>query len=86
MTTTVNPILRLFRSKDPEIPTLYVMGEQDYMFLPPVEMTAKKHDSAELLVIKDCGHVVNVEKPLIFNELVVKWLSQLETKKIPAVC
>ena len=86
LTTTVNPILRLFRSKDPEIPTLYVMGEQDYMFLPPVEMTAKKHDSAELLVIKDCGHVVNVEKPLIFNELVVKWLSQLETKKIPAVC
>ncbi len=78
LTTTVNPILRLFRSKDPGIPTLYVMGKEDYMFLPPVQMTAKKHESADLRIIEDCGHVVNVEKPLIFNDLVIEWISDLK--------
>jgi len=77
LTTTVNPILRLFRSKDPGIPTLYVMGEQDYMFLPPVEMTAQKHTSAELSVIPNCGHVVNVEQPMVFNDLVIGWVKKL---------
>lgn len=74
LTTTVNPILRLFRSKDPGIPTLYVMGDEDYMFLPPVKMTVSKHDSAELAVIPACGHVVNVEKPSIFNDVVIDWI------------
>jgi len=75
LTTTINPILRLFRSKDPGIPTLYVMGDEDYMFLPPVKMTVSKHQSAELAVLPDCGHVVNVEKPTVFNDVVIKWIN-----------
>ena len=74
LTTTVNPILKFFRSNDPGIPTLYVMGDEDYMFLPPVRMTATKHDSAELAVIPSCGHVVNVEKPTLFNNIVIDWI------------
>jgi len=77
LTTSVSPILRLFRSKDPGIPTLYVMGAQDYMFLPPVRMTAERHDSAELLIIEDCGHVVNVEQPQKFNDRVLSWINGL---------
>jgi len=85
LATGVSPILKLFRSKDPGIPTLYVMGEQDYMFLPPVRMTSDRHQSADLQIIPDCGHVVNVEKPLVFNELVIEWLGGAGAKKIPAV-
>ena len=81
LTTTINPILKLFRSKDPGIPTLYVMGDEDYMFLPPVKMTVSKHDSANLAVLPACGHVVNVEKPLIFNEVVIKWINNNLTYK-----
>lgn len=76
LTTTVNPILRLFRSKDPMIPTLYVMGDEDYMFLPPVRMTVAKHTSAELSVIPQCGHVVNIDKPHAFNKLVINWINK----------
>ena len=68
--------MRLFRSKDPGIPTLYVMGDEDYMFLPPVKMTVSKHSSAELAVIPACGHVVNVEKPNLFNDVVIDWISK----------
>jgi len=76
LTTTLNPILRLFRSKDPGIPTLYVMGDEDYMFLPPVKMTVSKHKSAELAVIPACGHVVNIEKPILFNDVVIEWINK----------
>ena len=50
------------------------MGDEDYMFLPPVKMTVSKHESAELAVIPTCGHVVNVEKPDLFNSIVIKWI------------
>jgi len=81
LTATVNPILRLFRSKDPGIPTLYVMGDEDYMFLPPVRMTVDKHDSAKLAIIPDCGHVVNVDKPNDFNTIVVGWINKLASAR-----
>jgi pimeloyl-ACP methyl ester carboxylesterase len=70
----VNPLLSLFRFKDCGIPTLYVMGEQDYMFLPSIKALSEKHVSSFLQVIPDCGHVVNIEKPIIFNEMSIYFL------------
>ncbi len=73
----VNPLLSLFRIKDVNIPTLYVMGQEDYMFLPSISKLVKDHRSAILEVIPDCGHVVNVDKPEIFNETTLKFLKTL---------
>jgi len=84
LTTKVNPILKLFRSKDPGIPTLYVMGDEDYMFLPPVQMTVEKHNSAQLEIIQDCGHVVNVDKPQHFNTVVIGWINKISSPFIKA--
>ena len=67
LTSEVMPLLKIFRRKAIEIPTLYIMGDQDYMFLPSVRKVVKVHPSSDLLVIEDCGHVVNVEKPDKFN-------------------
>jgi len=39
-------------------------------------MTVQKHDSATLQVIEDCGHVVNVDKPKIFNNIVIDWIKK----------
>ena len=44
------------------------MGDQDYMFLPSVRKVTKSHPLSELLVLEECGHVVNVEKPEKFND------------------
>lgn len=74
LASKVNPLLKLYRTIDIGIPTLYVMGQEDHMFLPSVEYVASRHDSAHLLVIPDCGHVVNVEKPSEFNSSVLHWL------------
>lgn len=73
----VNPLLRYFRINDSGIPTLYVMGSEDYMFLPSITKLVKNHKSSQLHVIDDCGHVVNVEHPEEFNKTVVDFLNTL---------
>jgi pimeloyl-ACP methyl ester carboxylesterase len=75
LTAEINPVLRLFRQVELDIPTLYVMGEEDYMFLPSVRQVVANHaKTAELFIIQNCGHVVNVEQPLIFNEKVIGYI------------
>lgn len=37
LTAEINPILKKFRAKELPIPTLFLMGTQDYMFLPSVK-------------------------------------------------
>ncbi len=63
----VNPLLSFFRIKDSGIPTLYIMGAEDHMFLPSITKLVKDHQMSQLYVIPQCGHVVNVEQPSIFN-------------------
>lgn len=70
LTHEVNPLLRLFEQKELPIPTLYVMGGQDYMFLPPVSRMMDRHTAySRLEVVPECGHVVNVERAERFNLL-----------------
>jgi pimeloyl-ACP methyl ester carboxylesterase len=67
--------LRWFRQKELNIPTLYVMGDQDYMFLPIVKKVVAQHfNSSKLFVIEQCGHVVNIEKAQQFNNCVLDFL------------
>lgn len=77
LTSEINPLLRFFRTVDIKIPTLYVMGQEDYLFLPSIQKVVKKHSASELFVVADCGHVVNVEQPRVFNDKVIKYLTQL---------
>lgn len=74
LVTEVNPLLRFFRLNEIPTPTLYIMGDQDYMFLPAIRKIAERHSSARLEVIPDCGHVVNIEQPSIFNQKVLQFL------------
>ena len=69
MTADINPILKFFRSVELPIPTLYIMGDEDHMFLPAIQQLLKKHvNYSKLVVVPKCGHVVNVDKPDFFNE------------------
>ncbi|MDA0780245.1 MAG: alpha/beta hydrolase [Bacteroidetes bacterium] len=77
LTTELKPLLRLFRQVDVGIPTLYVMGEEDYMFLPSIEKLASLQSSAQLAVVPQCGHVVNVEQPQLFNTTTLSFLNNI---------
>jgi pimeloyl-ACP methyl ester carboxylesterase len=75
LASEINPLLKFFREKDTEIPSLYVMGEQDHLFLPSIKKIADQQKNALLHVIKNCGHVVNVEQPLAFNTQCISFLN-----------
>jgi pimeloyl-ACP methyl ester carboxylesterase len=76
----VNPILSFFRIKDCGIPTLYIMGQEDHMFLPSITKLVRNHKSSQLLIISNCGHVVNVEQPAIFNSKSIAFINGLISK------
>jgi pimeloyl-ACP methyl ester carboxylesterase len=76
LTSEVNPLLRYFTEKEVHIPTLYLMGEEDYMFLPQVKNLVKIHKSATLQVVSNSGHVVNIDQPEAFNQYSVQFITQ----------
>lgn len=77
LTRDINPLLRYFKEVDIKVPTLYVMGDQDVMFLEPVKKIVLQHQQAALQVIRQCGHVVNVERPLEFNQSALAFLKTI---------
>lgn len=74
----VNPLLRFFRINDSGKPTLYIMGEEDHMFLPSIRKLVHDHQNSQLFVIPACGHVVNVEQPKVFNREAIRFLKGLQ--------
>ena len=72
----VNPLLKYFRFNDSGKPTLYIMGSEDHMFLPSITKLAEDHKMSELFVVPNCGHVVNVEQPELFNETAIAFLKR----------
>lgn len=78
LTAEINPILKKFRAQQLDIPTLYLMGTQDYMFLPSVKKIVEDHSaSSKLIEIPKSGHVVNVENAVVFNREVVAFIQNL---------
>lgn len=78
LTAELDSILNLFRLKEINIPTLYIMGEQDHLFLPSIQKVSRDQKRAELHVIKNCGHVVNVEHPVEFNDTALLFLNKIK--------
>lgn len=76
LTNSLNPLLKYFKEKRISIPTLYIMGSEDYMFLPPVQQIVEEHEFSYLEVIENCGHVCNVEKPQIFNNISINFIEK----------
>ncbi|TAF67518.1 MAG: alpha/beta fold hydrolase [Cytophagales bacterium] len=74
LTAEVNPLLRFFHEKELPVPTLYIMGDEDHMFLPQVKQVIKKHQYGLLEVLQDCGHVVNIDQSDIFNKIAIRFI------------
>ena len=74
LTSEVKPLMRFFREKETDVPTLYLMGDEDYMFLPGVKAVVERHKKAVLRIIKNSGHVCNIDQPSVFNALAIKFI------------
>lgn len=74
LTNGINKLLSYFKEKELNLPTLYIMGSEDHLFLEPVKLIVQKHAFSMLKVIEDCGHVVNVEQPDTFNKMSIAFI------------
>jgi pimeloyl-ACP methyl ester carboxylesterase len=73
----VNPLLRYFTEKDSPVPTLYLMGDEDHMFLPFIRKLIAVQANSQLCVVHKSGHVCNVERPEIFNSESISFISRV---------
>jgi pimeloyl-ACP methyl ester carboxylesterase len=74
LTDKILPLLNKIRGCQAATPVLYIMGKQDYMFLPYVKKIVKKHAASSLIILSDSGHVVNIDQPKAFNTSLLSFL------------
>lgn len=77
LTSDINDKLRIFRKKSVKTPSLFLMGAEDYMFLPSVQSFVDKNQLAKLAIVKDCGHIVNVQAATIFNSKSISFIHSI---------
>jgi pimeloyl-ACP methyl ester carboxylesterase len=60
-----------------KVPTLIVVGQHDIFFRPLAEKLAGLIPDSRLEIIKDSGHMVNMEKPNEFNAVLERFLENI---------
>ncbi|MGP4060863.1 alpha/beta fold hydrolase [Halobacillus sp. H74] len=73
-------IYRTLRKQGNRIPKLYISGEEDHMFLKGITTHVRKEKEAELLILKECGHVCNIEKYPQFNQHALKFFESIDNE------
>lgn len=76
LTHGINAFLCSLLAKEPPIPALFVMGDEDYMFLPAVQACVSQRQYAQLRLLMNCGHVVNVDQPEEFNRISIGFIRE----------
>lgn len=74
LTGELTGLLKKFEIKTPDIPVLYIMGDQDYLFIDNVRKIASSAGNHFLEIVEQCGHVVNIEKASHFNHKALEFL------------
>ena len=81
LTKLINPYLSRLQIKTNSIPTLFLMGVEDYLFMPPVEEIVKRNEEFKLIKIKDSGHVCNIDQPDVFNKLSIDCITTIQNTR-----
>jgi len=69
----VNPFFARKKSND-ITPAIYIMGSEDYMFLPNIKKQYKRFLNARLHILPKSGHVCNIEKEKEFNQISISFI------------
>ncbi|SUJ20443.1 Uncharacterized carboxylesterase nap [Sporosarcina pasteurii] len=81
LTRLINPYLDRLQASTTDIPTLFIMGDEDYLFIPPIEEVVRQNEGFEFIKIKNSGHVCNIDQPEKFNQLSINYISKIEHRK-----
>ena len=80
--TRYEPVADLSKVK---VPTLVVVGDQDQLTPPKVARAmAAAVSGAELVVLRNAGHLANIEQPVLFNRVLEDFLTALPVSRSAA--
>jgi pimeloyl-ACP methyl ester carboxylesterase len=77
LTKSLNPYLRRLQLDVKGIPTLFVMGAEDHLFLTSIKELVKKQPDLKLECIEHSGHVCNIDQPEQFNQITIQFIKQM---------
>ena len=81
MSNEIKENLQEYLIKEASAPVLYLMGDGDHMFLPMVTNLVKKHVNSHLEIIRNSGHVCNLDQPEVFNERAIEFINSITKKE-----
>ena len=70
MCSQIRSLLRRSADRSTFIPTLFVIGEADYMLYSYALERAQRRSDTNFASVPNCGHVCSVERPDVFNQIV----------------
>ena len=62
-------------------PILFISGKEDFLFSKEVHLFSLKSKNFNYRCIVGAGHVVNIDRPIIFNNIVIEFLKSRNTIK-----
>jgi pimeloyl-ACP methyl ester carboxylesterase len=83
MSNEIRDNLQEFFIKEASAPVLYIMGDRDHMFLPGVAELVKRHINSKLEIIRNSGHVCNLDQPEVFNERSIRFIKAIAGNSEP---
>ena len=64
------------------VPTLIVVGDEDAPCIKPSHFLHANIPGARLETVRQCGHLVNIEEPALFNAMAAGFIEAREAKRI----
>jgi pimeloyl-ACP methyl ester carboxylesterase len=61
-----------------QAPTLVLAGEEDESYLPYLDLFSQRIKRCQKGLIPQAGHMSNLENPIVFNEMVLSFLKEIE--------
>lgn len=72
---TLDDTLNLLFEAAPNVPVLFVIGEQDHLFKAPALAYAHKYSEVHVVQIERCGHLVSLERSELYNKACLEFIA-----------
>jgi pimeloyl-ACP methyl ester carboxylesterase len=59
------------------IPTLVLMGSEDYVFLKTSQLIHQKFTNVKFAIFEKCGHVCSLEESKLFNQYAIQFIQKV---------
>ncbi|WP_234969412.1 alpha/beta fold hydrolase [Bacillus massilinigeriensis] len=67
------------------VPSIYIMGSEDYMFLPYIKKRYGGDKNISLSILSNTGHVCNIEKDKEFNDISIAFIKEQDNRLNEAI-